>query len=210
MIKILIADDHSIVREGLKQIIADTLDMTIAGEAENGHDTISEIRNNKYDVAVLDISMPDAHILDLLKQIQQIRPRMPVLILSMHPEDQYGVRVMKAGAAGYLTKESAPTELITAIRTVAAGKKFISATLAEKLIFALNNNNEKKPHELLSNREFQVFTMLAEGRPAKEIAGELYLSEKTISTYRSRILTKMRLKNNSELIHYAVKNGLVN
>ncbi len=210
MIRILIADDHSIVREGLKQIVADTPDLIIAGEAKNGHELVLQIEKNKYDVAVVDISMPDSHILDLLKQIRQIHRKLPVLILSMHPEDQYGVRVMKAGAAGYLTKESAPTELITAIRTVAGGKKYISATLAEKLIFALKNNDQKTPHEALSDREFQVFTMLAEGRPAKEIAAELYLSEKTISTYRSRILTKIQLKNNSELIHYAVRNGLTN
>ncbi|RJP44999.1 MAG: DNA-binding response regulator [Desulfobacteraceae bacterium] len=210
MIRIIIADDHSIVREGLKQIIADTPDMIIADEAENGHELISKIETGKYNVAVVDISMPDSHILDLLKHIRQIQPRLPVLILSMHPEDQYGVRVMKAGAAGYLTKESAPTDLITALRTVSAGKKYISATLAEKLIFALNNHNSKAPHETLSDREFQVFCMLAESKPAKEIAAELYLSEKTISTYRSRILSKMQLKNNSELIHYAVKNGLAN
>jgi two-component system, NarL family, invasion response regulator UvrY len=209
MVRILIADDHSIVRQGLKQIIADTPDMTMADEAENGHELIAKIETGKYDVAVVDISMPDSHILDLLKQIRQIRPRLPVLILSMHPENQYGVRVMKAGAAGYLTKESAPTELINAIRTVAGGKKYISPTLAEKLIFALNNHNKKLPHETLSNREFQVFTSLAEGKAAKEIAAELYLSDKTISTYRSRILTKMQFKNNSELIHYAVRNGLV-
>lgn len=209
MIRIIIADDHSIVREGLKQIIADTPDMIIADEAENGHELISKIETGKYNVAVVDISMPDSHILDLLKHIRQIQPRLPVLILSMHPEDQYGVRVMKAGAAGYLTKESAPTDLISALRTVSAGKKYISATLAEKLIFALNNNKNKAPHEALSDREFQVFCMLAESKPSKEIAAELYLSEKTISTYRSRILSKMQLKNNSELIHYAVKNGLV-
>lgn len=209
MIRIIIADDHSIVREGLKQIIADTPDMIIADEAENGHELISKIETGKYNVAVVDISMPDSHILDLLKQIRQIQPRLPVLILSMHPEDQYGVRVMKAGAAGYLTKESAPTDLISALKTVSAGKKYISATLAEKLIFALNNNKNKAPHEALSDREFQVFCMLAESKPSKEIAAELYLSEKTISTYRSRILSKMQLKNNSELIHYAVKNGLV-
>jgi two-component system, NarL family, invasion response regulator UvrY len=209
MIRIIIADDHSIVREGLKQIIADTPDMIIADEAENGHELISKIETGKYNVAVVDISMPDSHILDLLKHIRQIQPRLPVLILSMHPEDQYGVRVMKAGAAGYLTKESASTDLISALRTVSAGKKYISATLAEKLIFALNNNKNKAPHEALSDREFQVFCMLAESKPSKEIAAELYLSEKTISTYRSRILSKMQLKNNSELIHYAVKNGLV-
>jgi two-component system, NarL family, invasion response regulator UvrY len=209
MIRIIIADDHSIVREGLKQIIADTPDMIIADEAENGHELISKIETGKYNVAVVDTSMPDSHIIDLLKHIRQIQPRLPVLILSMHPEDQYGVRVMKAGAAGYLTKESAPTDLISALRTVSAGKKYISATLAEKLIFALNNNKNKAPHEVLSDREFQVFCMLAESKPSKEIAAELYLSEKTISTYRSRILSKMPLKNNSELIHYAVKNGLV-
>jgi len=195
---------------GLKQIIADTPDMVIAGEAVNGHELIQKIETGKYDMAVVDISMPDSHILDLLKQIRQIQPRLPVLILSMHPEDQYGVRVLKAGASGYLTKESAPTELITAIRTVSGGKKYISTTLAEQLIFALKSNNKKAPHETLSDREFQVFCMLAEGRPGKEIAAELYLSEKTISTYRSRILAKMQLKNNSELIHYAVKNELIN
>lgn len=209
MIKILIADDHAIVREGLKQIIAETADMVVADEASTGHEVLSRVRDNEYDVVVLDISMPGGDGLDILKQIKHEKPKLSVLVLSMHPEKQYAVRVLKAGAAGYLTKESAPDELITAIRRVATGRKHVSSTLAEKLAFDLAHDRVKSLHETLSDREYQVMCMIAAGKRAKEIAEELCLSIKTISTYRSRILEKMDMKNNAELTHYAIKEGLV-
>jgi two-component system invasion response regulator UvrY len=209
MIKILIADDHAIVREGLKQIVAETADMMVADEASNGHEVLDKVWNNEYDVVVLDISMPGRDGVDILKQLRSKRPHLPVLVLSMHPEEQYAVRVLKAGAAGYLTKESASDELITAIRRVSRGRKYVSSTLAEKLAFDLQSDTRKPLHETLSDREYQVMCMIASGKRAKEIAEELYLSVKTVSTYRSRILEKMKMKNNAELMHYAIKHGLV-
>jgi len=209
MIKILIADDHAIVREGLKQIVAETSDMTVADEASNGYEVLDRVRDNEYDVVVLDISMPGGDGLNILKQIRRERPKLSVLVLSMHPEGQYAVRVLKAGAAGYLTKESAPDELVTAIRRVAEGRKYVSSTLAEKLAFDLEHDTMRPLHETLSDREYQVLCMIAAGKRVKEIADELCLSIKTISTYRSRILEKMDMKNNAELTHYAIKEGLV-
>jgi two-component system invasion response regulator UvrY len=209
MIKILIADDHAIVREGLKQIVAETADMMVADEASSGYEVLDKVWNNEYDVVVLDISMPGRDGVDILKQLKSTRPDLPVLVLSMHPEEQYAVRVLKAGAAGYLTKESAPDELVTAIRRVSIGRKYVSSTLAEKLVFDLQHDTQKPLHETLSDREYQVMCMIASGKRAKEIAEELYLSIKTISTYRSRILEKMKMKNNAELTHYAIKHGLV-
>jgi two-component system invasion response regulator UvrY len=209
MIKILIADDHTIVREGLKQIVAETADMMVADEASSGHEVLDKVWNNEYDVVVLDISMPGRDGVDILKQLKRHKPNLPVLVLSMHPEEQYAVRVLKAGAAGYLTKESAPDELITAIRKVSRGRKYVSSTLAEKLAFDLDRDTEKPLHETLSDREYQVMCLIASGKRAKEIAEELYLSVKTVSTYRSRILEKMKMKNNAELTHYAIKHRLV-
>jgi len=209
MIKILIADDHAIVREGLKQIVAETSDMAVADEASTGHEVLDRVRDNDYDVVVLDISMPGGDGLNILKQIKRERPKLSVLVLSMHPEKQYAVRVLKAGAAGYLTKESAPDELITAIKRVATGRKYVSSSLAEKLAFDLEHDTMQPLHEILSDREYQVMCMIAGGKRAKEIAEELCLSIKTISTYRSRILEKMDMKNNAELTHYAIKEGLV-
>ena len=209
MIKILIADDHAVVREGLKQIIAEMSDMVISDEASTGHEVLAHVRDNEYDVVVLDISMPGGDGLNILKQIKRERPKLAVLVLSMHPEEQYAVRVLKAGAAGYLTKESAPDELISAIRRVSTGRKYVSSFLAEKLAFDLESDQEKTLHETLSDREYQVMCMIASGKRTKEIAEELCLSIKTISTYRSRILEKMRMKNNAELTHYAIKEGLV-
>jgi two-component system invasion response regulator UvrY len=209
MIKILIADDHTIVREGLKQIVSETADMMVADEASSGHEVLDKVWNNEYDVVVLDISMPGRDGVDILKQLKRHKPNLPVLVLSMHPEEQYAVRVLKAGAAGYLTKESAPDELITAIRKVSRGRKYVSSTLAEKLAFDLDRDTEKPLHETLSDREYQVMCLIASGKRAKEIAEELYLSVKTVSTYRSRILEKMKMKNNAELTHYAIKHRLV-
>ena len=209
MIKILIADDHAIVREGLKRIVAETADMAVADEAISGHEVLEKVRNNEYDVVILDISMPGRGGVDILKQLKGQKPHLPILILSMHPEEQYAVRVLKAGAAGYLTKESAPDELITAIKRVSRGRKYVSPSLAEKLAFDLERDTERPYHETLSDREYQVLCMIASGKRVQEIAEELCLSVKTVSTYRSRILEKMKMKNNAELMRYAIKHGLV-
>jgi len=209
MIKILIADDHAIVREGLKQIVADTSDMIVTAEASDGHEVLALMSQDNYDVVVLDMAMPGLTGLDILKQIKRETPKLPVLILSVHPEEQYAVRALKAGASGYLTKERAPDELITAIRKVSMGGKYITSSLAEKLAFELEVDTEKPPHKTLSDREFQVMCMIAKGKTIKDIAEELYLSPKTISTYRFRILEKMKMKSNEELTHYARNNHLV-
>jgi two-component system invasion response regulator UvrY len=209
MINILIADDHAIVREGLKQMVAETADMVVAGEASTGQEVLDNVRNNDYDVVILDISMPGRDGVDILKELKKKKPKLPVLVLTMHPEEQYAVRVLKAGAAGYMTKESATEELIAAIRRVSKGKKYVSSSLAEKLAVDLENDREKPLHEILSNREYQVMRMIASGKRLKEIAEVLSLSVKTISTYRSRVLEKMRMKNNAELTHYAIKRRLV-
>jgi len=209
MIKILVADDHTIVREGLKQIVGDVGDMMVADEAGNGQEALAKIREGQYDVVLLDISMPGRSGLEVLKDIRTERPKLPVLILSMHSEEQYAVRALRAGAAGYLTKASAPDELIGAIRKVSRGRKYVTASLAEKLALELDADTRKPPHEMLSDREYQVMLMLASGKSVTEIADELSLSVKTISTYRSRILEKMNMKKNAELTLYAVQNGLV-
>lgn len=209
MIMILIADDHAVVREGLKRIITETSDMVVADEAADGHEVINKALKNDYDVVVLDITMPGINGLDVLKQIRAKKPKLPILVLSVHPEEQYAVRVLKAGASGYLTKERAPDELVAAIRKVASGRKYITSSLAEKLALELDIDREKPPHETLSDREYQVMCMITSGRTVKDIAEELFLSEKTISTYRTRILEKMKMKSNIELTHYAIKHGLV-
>ena len=209
MIRILIADDHPVVRQGLKQIVAETSDMAVADEASNAQEVLDKVWNNDYDVVVLDITMPGRGGLDILKQLKVEKSGLPVLILSIHPEEQYAIRALKAGAAGYLTKGSAPEELTAAIRQVSAGKKYISSSLAEKLALHLENDTDKPIHEKLSDREYQILCKIASGEALKEIAQELFLSEKTISTYRSRILEKMNMKSNAELTYYAIKNGLV-
>jgi len=209
MINILIADDHSVVREGLKQIISGNADMTVLAEACSGNEAIEKIRKNPISVAILDISMPGKNGLDTLKELKVMHPDLPVLILSMYPEEQYALRFFRAGASGYLTKKSAPEELVNAIRTVSRGKKYVSPVLAEKLIGELDVTNEKPLHSALSDREFQVLCLMASGKTSGEIAEELFLSVKTISTYRARILEKLRLKNTAELINYAIQNQLV-
>jgi two-component system invasion response regulator UvrY len=210
MIKILIADDYAIVREGLKQIIAAIPNMNVADEACNGREAFEKVWEKKYDVVILDVSMQSRGGLEVLKQIKRVRPQLPVLILNMHTEAQYAVRALRAGAAGYLTKESAPDELIEAIRKVSQGGKYITSSLAEKLAFDLEAGFYQPLHETLSDREYQVMCMIASGKTAKEIAEELYLSVKTVSTYRSRIMEKMKMKNNAELTYYAIKHELVN
>jgi two-component system invasion response regulator UvrY len=208
-IRVFIADDHAIVREGLKQILAEQRDIVVAGEAENGLDAIKLFRKSRCHVMLLDISMPDRNGIEVLKQIKQERPELAVLMLSMHREDQYAIRALKAGAAGYLTKQSAPKELVTAIRQVAGGQKYVSATLAQALASQVGADHDAPPHESLSDREFQTMTMIASGKTVSEIARELSLSVKTVSEYRARLLAKMNLKTSAELTHYAIKNQLV-
>lgn len=209
MIKLLIADDHSLVREGLKALINASGVITVVGEAKDGHEAYSLIDKCKPDVAVFDINMPGMNGIDLLKQVKAVYPKLPVLILSMHPEEQYGYRAIMSGASGYLSKESAPELLITAIKRVASGGKYISPEIAERLVFEVQHDYDKKPHERLSDREYQVFLMISTGKSVSDIADELHLSVKTISTNRARILEKMQLKNNAELMHYAHQNNLV-
>jgi two-component system invasion response regulator UvrY len=208
-IRVFIADDHAIVREGLKQILAEQRDIIVAGEAENGLDAIKLFRKAKCHVMLLDISMPDRSGIEVLKQVKKEHPEMAVLMLSMHREDQYAIRSLKAGAAGYLTKQSAPQELVVAIRQVAAGQKYVSAALAQELASQLGDSHEAAPHEALSDREYQTLTMIASGKTVSAIAQELSLSVKTISEYRARLLVKMKLKNSAELTHYAIKNQLI-
>ena len=209
MIKILIADDHAIVRQGLKQTVADQPDMEVVGEARDAAEALKLVREAAWDVVVLDITMPGRSGLDLLKELKAERPRLPVLILSMHSEEQFAVRALKAGASGYITKQSAPKELINAIRKVHRGGKYVSPSITETLVFALGADYERAPHEALSDREYQVLCMIARGATLKEIAVELALSEKTISTYRVRVLEKMDMKRNAELIRYALQKELV-
>jgi len=209
MIKILIADDHAIVRKGLKQIIAETTDMVVADEACDGQEVLGKLRKDSFDMVLLDIAMPGKTGLDILRELKAENPKLPVLVLSMYPEEQYAVRVLKAGASGYLTKESAPDELIAAIRKVSLGKRYVTPSLAEKLAFNLQVDADKPLHENLSDREYQVMCMIASGKTVGEIAEKLSLSAKTISTYRARILEKMKMKNNAEITHYAIQNRLV-
>ena len=208
MIRILIADDHPVVRRGLKQIVAEIPGMADADEAADGWEALSKVRAGDYDVVLLDITMPGKDGIDVLTQLKYEKPRLPILVLSMHPEEQFAVRALRAGASGYLTKESAPDELVTAIQKVLSGGKYVSPSLAEELASVIQQS-EKLPHKSLSNREYQVMCLFASGKTATEIAKGLSLSVKTISTYRSRILEKMGMKNNAELIHYAVKNHLI-
>jgi len=208
MIRILICDDHAVVREGLRQIITKQSDMSVVAEAASGADVMNKFRETNYDVVLLDLSMPGRNGLETLGEIKRENPDSRVLILSVHAENLYAVRALKAGASGYLTKESAPEELVEAIRKVARGGKYISASLAERLAYELEGNN-KPPHERLSDREYQVLCMLGTGRTVKEIASMLCLSVPSISTYRARVLEKMNMKNNAELAHYAIRSGLV-
>jgi DNA-binding NarL/FixJ family response regulator len=209
MINILIADDHSVVRAGLKQIISASSDMTVLGEASSGNEALEKIRNNNYSVVILDIAMPGKNGLDTMKEIKLEHPDLPVLILSMYPEEQYAVRFFRAGAAGYLTKKSAPEELVTAIRSLAKGNKYVSPSLAEQLVIEMARKSDKPLHGALSDREFQVFCLIASGKTPGDIAEELFLSVKTVSTYKSRILEKLHLKNTAELITYAIQNRLL-
>jgi DNA-binding NarL/FixJ family response regulator len=209
MIRLLIADDHAVVRRGLKEILTAESDMVLVGEARSGPELLALARKERVDVVVLDITMPGRSGLEVLKELRQELPRVRILVLSMHPEDQYAVRALRAGAAGYLTKESAPDELVKAIRRIVAGGRYVSASLAEHLALGLSDEAERSPHERLSDREYQVLCLLASGKSVSDVAEELALSVKTVSTYRARILEKMNLKNNAELTRYAIENHLV-
>ena len=208
MIRILVADDHTIVREGLKQLLSECPRLEVAGEAGSGQEVLSRLRQGRYDVLLLDISLEDRSGLDVLKQVQAEWPGLPVLMLTMHREEEYAVRALRAGAAGYLTKRSATTELVAAIEKVAAGGKYVSASLAERLAFALSPGASRLPHEGLTDREFQVFCLMVSGRRITEIASQLCLSVKTVSTYRARICEKMQMPTIAQLIRYAMENGL--
>jgi len=209
MIKILVVDDHALVRDGLKRLLVDTPDMVVADEASNGEEVINKVGNNDYDLVLLDISLPGRDGLDVLKQLKCTNPKIPILILSMYPEEHYAVRSLRAGASGYLTKQSSSDELIGAIRKVAQGRRYITPSLAEKLAFELGVDVRKLPHERLSDREYQVMCMIGSGQTVKEIAETLSLSIRTISTHRAHILNKMEMKNNAQLTYYAIKNALV-
>ncbi len=209
MIKILIADDHPIVRKGLREILTETNDVFDVHEAENGPEVLELMEGGQYDVLVLDISMPGISGLDVLKQIKKKSCSIPILILSRHPEHQYAVRSLRAGASGYLTKESAPQELSSAIRKLARGGKYVSASMADQLLDYFNDDSSKRPHEKLSDREFQVMQMIASGKTVGEIAEEMLLSVNTISTYRMRVLEKMNLENNAQIMYYAMNEGLI-
>lgn len=207
--KILVADDHSVVRKGLIQIIKEMPEVAEVDEAENGAQVFEKISAEEYDLVVLDISMPDKSGLDVLQELKITNPDLHILILSTYPEDLYAIRALKAGASGYLNKNTAPEELGKAIRKVALGGKYISRTLAEKLAFNIGDDADKLPHEKLSDREFQVLCLIASGKTLSQIAEELFLSSKTISTYRARILEKMNIESNSSIINYAIKNKLI-
>jgi DNA-binding NarL/FixJ family response regulator len=209
MIKIVIADDHDIVRAGLKQIISDTRDMKVTGESGSAEQLIELIKKNDYDVVLLDLKMSGMNGLDAIKHIKLMKPDLPVIVLSMHAEDQYAVRTIRAGASGYITKETASENLVTAIKKAVAGGRYISPALAESLADSIAWGGMETPQENLTDREFQVMCMIASGKSVSEIASELFLSVKTISTYRQRILRKMNMKNNSELTHYVIKNNLL-
>jgi len=209
MLRILLADDHAVVRKGVKQILAEAFTQVTFGEAQNAHDLMGLVGSERWDIVVLDLNMPGGNGLEALKQIKSDRPLLPVLILSMFPEDQYAVRTLRAGAAGYLNKESAPEELVLAIRKILHGGEYISSSVADELVFYARNKDDQQLHKYLSDREYQVLCLIASGKEVKEISTELSLSAKTISTYRARLLEKMNMKTNAEITHYAIQNGLV-
>jgi DNA-binding NarL/FixJ family response regulator len=209
MLRILVADDHEVVRKGLVKVLSETLQPVKIEEAGNGQEAVSKASKTEYDLVVLDMKMPGKSGLDALKELKQHRPKLPVLILSMLPEEQFAIRAIRAGASGYLTKDAAGDELVLAIRKALKGERYISGSLAEILAGDLDGDSEKPPHEILSDREYQVMLMIASGKPVGAIAKELCLSVKTISSYRTNILLKTRMKNNAEITHYAIQNNLV-
>ena len=209
MIRIVVADDHTIVREGLKQVLSAASDLSIVGEAQNGHEVLQRVRELEFDVLLLDMSMPGKSGIELIKQVRAEKPKLRVLVLSMHQEQQYAVRAIKAGASGYLTKESASAQLVSAIRKVAGGGAFITEAVAEQLALGAMPQADGPPHSALSDREFQVFRLLVSGKAVSNIADELNLSVKTVSTHKARIMQKMNMSNSTELIRYALQHRLI-
>lgn len=209
MIRVLIADDHAIVRRGLRQIVAETKDIMVAAEAETGFQAIKIARQHPAEVMLLDISLPDRNGIEVLKQVKKEHEKLAVLMLSMHTESEFAIRSLRAGASGYLTKQSAPAQLITAIRHVAAGRKYVTPSLAEELANLLSAKHDQPPHASLSDREFQTMCLIASGKSLSDISAALHLSPKTISVYRARVLEKLNLKNNAEIARYAMRHGLV-
>lgn len=209
MLQILVADDHPVVRQGIMRIIEDTQDMKVTGEAENGYDVLRQIKEKDFDLIVLDISMPGSDGLEVIRELKKLKPGVPVLILTIHPEKYYGLRMLQAGASGYLTKQNAPFKLIEAIRKVSQGGKYISNSLAELLVTSKQTGIGRPSHETLSDREYQVMYMIATGKKVKSIAEELSISVKTIHVHRRHILEKMCMNSNAEIIHYAIQNGIL-
>ena len=209
MIRIVLADDHTILREGLKQVLSAASDLSIVGEARDGHEVLERVRELEFDVLLLDLSMPGKSGIELIKQVRAEKPRLRIMVLSMHQETQYAVRAIRAGASGYLTKEGASAQLVSAIRKVAGGGAFITDAVAEQLVLGAMPQTDGPPHRLLSDREFQVFRLLVAGKTVSEIAGQLNLSVKTVSTHKARIMQKMSLSNPTELIRYAIQHGLI-
>lgn len=209
MIRVLLADDHTIVRAGVKELLADTGDIAVTGEAATGQEVLANVRDHDYDVLVLDMSMPGRGGIDLIKQVKGERPKLRILVLSMHSEAQYAVRALKAGASGYLTKDGAADQLVAAIRRIASGGAFVSPETAERLALDYDRPADALPHTLLSDREFQVFQMIVGGKSITEIAGRLSLSVKTVSTHKTRVMQKMNLANQTELIQYAIRHKLL-
>jgi two-component system invasion response regulator UvrY len=209
MIRILIADDHPVLRKGLKELLLDGFEDLMIGEAGNAHEVLSEVRTRAWDLVILDITMPGRSGLDVLRDIKQLGPKPPVLVLSMHPENYFAKRVLKSGAAGYLNKEAAPVHLIAAVQKALSGGRYVSAALAEDLALDLTSETTRLPHERLSDREFEILRMIALGKTNSQIAKDLHLSATTVSTHRARILAKMDMASNAELMRYAMRNGLI-
>ena len=208
-IKVLVVEDHAIIRKGITQLLRDTEDMEVVAEAQNGAEALQLIRDNPYDVILLDISMPGEHGIDVLIKIKDLKPNLPVLILSMYPEDQYAIRSLKAGASGYINKQDALSQMVIAIRQVSTGRKYISSELAIQLAENLTHHNQDLPHQTLSHREYQTLCLIASGKKLSEIAETMILSAKTVSVYRARLLEKMKMRTNAELIHYAITHHLI-
>ena len=209
MISVLVVDDHDIVREGIKQIVSETADIAVRGEARSGAAALDALRSGTWNVVILDLNLPDRPGLDVLGQIRSIAPQVPVLILSMHSQGSYATRALRAGASGYVSKDSARTHLVAAIRKVVKGERFIAPDMAESMALDLMDSSGKRRHELLSDREFEVLCMIASGKPPRQMAADLSVSVKTIATHRSRLLEKMGLKNNAEVVQYAIEHGLL-
>jgi two-component system, NarL family, invasion response regulator UvrY len=208
MLRVVIADDHPVVLKGLTEILSEGLDAVTVDGTATGYELLSSVRKNEYDLVLLDISLPDLNGLEVLKEIRKMKPRLPVLIISMYPEEQYAIRAIKAGAQGYLTKRSASDELVLAVRRILSGKRYVSPAYAEKMMYDFESNAETSPHERLSDRELQVLCMIGEGKAVNQIAEELHVSANTVRTYRTRILEKIGVKGTSELIHYALSHRL--